>query len=77
MQDFDLDNWLRNGSEKVSVLCLQDTAEAKFLNLLLVIGPCETLIEALELSFVKKECENICIHFLGFHRLAKADLWNP
>ena len=73
-----MQNWLRNGNEKVCLLCFQDVAEAEVLNLLSVVGPCENLIEALELSYIKKkECKNICIHFLGFHRLAKADLWNP
>lgn len=34
MQDFDTQNWLRNGNEKVCLLCFQDMAEAAVLNLL-------------------------------------------
>lgn len=52
-------------------------AEAEVPNHLQVIGPCENLIEALELSCIKNKSKNMCIHFLRFHRLAKADLWNP
>ena len=52
MQDFDMQNWLRNGNEKVCLLCFQDVAEAEVLNLLSVVGPCENLIEALELSYI-------------------------
>lgn len=59
-----MENWLRNGSERACLLCFQDM-QRQMLTFHRLIGPCENLIEALKLSYYKKQIKKYVHTFSG------------